>query len=56
MDIKQQLSSQKVLKEKAKTLAQTGLDKMSQLGTLLLGALAIILSLFGVKLEHQKKE
>ena len=43
-------------KEKAKTLAQTGLDKMSQLDTLLLGALAIILSLFGVKLEHQKKE
>ncbi|MCT6890180.1 MAG: BspA family leucine-rich repeat surface protein [Lactobacillus sp.] len=46
----------KGIKEKAKTLAQTGLDKMSQLGTLLLGALAIILSLFGVKLEHQKKE
>ncbi|MBC6370686.1 BspA family leucine-rich repeat surface protein [Lactobacillus kullabergensis] len=42
--------------KKTRTLAQTGSDRKSQVGMLLLGASALILSFLGVKIERRRKE
>ncbi|UZX31813.1 BspA family leucine-rich repeat surface protein [Lactobacillus helsingborgensis] len=42
--------------KKTRTLAQTGSDRKSQVGMLLLGASALILSLLGVEIERRRKE
>ena len=42
--------------KKTRTLAQTGSDRKSQVGMLLLGASALILSLLGAEIERRRKE
>ena len=53
---REQLSKYTGASKKTRTLAQTGSDRKSQVGMLLLGASALILSLLGVKIERRRKE
>ena len=42
--------------KKTRTLAQTGSDRKSQVGMLLIGASALVLSLLGAEIERRRKE
>ncbi|MBI0109598.1 BspA family leucine-rich repeat surface protein [Lactobacillus sp. W8093] len=53
---REQLDKSTGVSKKTRTLAQTGSDRKSQVGMLLLGASALILSLLGAEIERRRKE
>ena len=53
---REQLGKSTGASKKTRTLAQTGSDRKSQVGMLLLGASALILSLLGAEIERRRKE
>ena len=53
---REQLGKYTGASKKTRTLAQTGSDRKSQVGMLLLGASALILSLLGAEIERRRKE
>ena len=53
---REQLSKSTGASKKTRTLAQTGSDRKSQVGMLLIGASALILSLLGAEIERRRKE
>ena len=53
---REQLGKSTGASKKTRTLAQTGSDRKSQVGMLLIGASALILSLLGAEIERRRKE
>lgn len=53
---REQLGKSTGASKKTRTLAQTGSDRKSQVGMLLLGASALVLSLLGAEIERRRKE